>query len=52
MKIDKLENSIGWKIEPQTSDEYRKVLSMIEALEMHLTINTELLESDEPEATH
>jgi hypothetical protein len=50
MKVEKLENSIGWKIEPQSSEEYRKVLSMIEALE--LQINTDILGSDELEANH
>jgi hypothetical protein len=50
MKVEKLETSIGWKIEPQTNEEYRKVLSMIEALE--LQVNTEILDSNESESIH
>lgn len=34
MVIEHLQNKMGWKIEPQTSDEYRIALSMIEALEL------------------
>jgi hypothetical protein len=32
MKIEKLNNTIGWKIEPHTSEEYHDIEPEIEAL--------------------
>jgi hypothetical protein len=32
MKIEKLNNTIGWKIEPHTSEEYKDIEPKIEAL--------------------
>jgi hypothetical protein len=41
MKIGKLNNTIGWKIEPQTSDEYHDIEPKIEALMKEYKINPE-----------
>lgn len=37
MIIKELENTHGWKIEPQTSDEYQKIMPEIEALKKKFT---------------
>jgi hypothetical protein len=48
VKITQLDKTIGWKLEPQTREEYGIALSMLEALELKTnTDKNELLDDQQ-----
>jgi hypothetical protein len=51
MRIQKLADSIGWKIEPQTDEECRMTLSMIEALEARTNTTIAVASSESAQAS-
>lgn len=51
MKVLKLSDGIGWRIEPQTDEECRMTLSMIEALEARTNTTIAVAGSKSAQAT-